>query len=538
MTLKTFLLVCLAILFQQIYSYPQHVIDEAINRRDQWWQSQEDKRLQAKKAEAIRIINQPQHKPPLQATASQDKMALEAMYSATNGAQWANNSGWMKGDPCQDYWYGIYCSESGRVLQINLVYNLLSGSLPVDMARLDQLQVLRLYSNNIGGTMPAGLFSLNSIEIIDVDNNQIGGTLPGTISMANVTTLNLYANNFGGTIPTVWNTPNLQVLSLSSNHFEGPLPTSLSRVTTLEELVVSRNTLTGDFPSEYGQLTNLQQLWLFSNNFDHPRIPESWSQMTKLTSVEIDGLYGDFPDFIGTSWSQVEYLLLVNGYMTGQFPTSLCNLKKVQFLGLYNNSLKGDLPSCICNLPQSLQYFELSDNQITGPIPDCIGNLTGIVNLYFSRNNISGSLPRSIGNLKHMEILDVSNNGIYGTIPSTFANLIGTTVQLGVCYNKLSTIEDGLEQFFDFIKGYSCLLYNNPWSCPLPSFVPKDCQATCSDCNSGSTHASCTACINNSDCGWCNEGGNCLEGSASGPGDYYRCEMSDWSYGSQAHCPS
>ena len=31
--------------------------------------------------------------------------ALEALYNATNGASWADNTGWMSGDPCADGWF-------------------------------------------------------------------------------------------------------------------------------------------------------------------------------------------------------------------------------------------------------------------------------------------------------------------------------------------------------------------------------------------------------------------------------------------------
>ena len=499
--------------------------------------AQEIKRLDEKKAQySARLI---QHKPPLQATNPQDKVILERFYSSTDGNNWANNSGWMKGDPCMDYWYGIYCSESGRVLQINLVYNLLSGRLPTDLGRLDQLQVLRLYSNNIGGTIVSELFSMDSLEELDLEDNQISGSLPSAVEMSNITIINLYQNKLSGNIPRVWNTPKLTTLSLSSNMLEGSLPPSIGQITTLKVFVASRNTLTGTFPDEYGQLSNLQQLWLFSNNFNGSRIPTSWAGMSSLTSIELDGIHGDFPQFIGKSWPNLVTLVIVDGFMTGEFPESLCDLKYLQDLLLYNNSLKGDLPNCICNLPPSLSNLELSDNQFTGSIPDCLDSIHNLTNFILSRNNLSGLLPRSLGNCKLLEVIDVSGNGIYGSIPATYANLQGITVQLAVNYNKLSTVENGLENFFDFIKGYSCLMYNNPWDCPLPSFVPKECQATCSSCNSGSKHTSCVNCIADNDCGWCNEGGNCLEGSSSeGPDNYYPCKTSDWIYGSTAHCPT
>ena len=469
------------------------------------------------------------------ATNPEDKQALMAFYQTTNGPKWANNSGWMKGDPCQDLWYGVYCVY-GRVLQINLVYNLLSGYIPPDISRASELQVLRLYSNDIGGTLPPGLFQIKSLQILDLNNNQIVGSLPGSISLQNLTQLSLYANKLDGYLPTTWDTPSLQILSLSSNQFQGPLPPSVGGLGRLTQLVLSYNMLTGSLPAEYGKLANLQQLWLFGNAFTDPVIPKYWQSMKSLQDIEMDMLKGELPEWIGDSWTNLEILILSNGGLTGQFPTTLCSLGKLQHLRIFNNSFTGTLPSCVCQMTTLLD-FEVSDNSFTGSIPDCIGQLRNLGFLYLSRNNITGTLPVSMGQMVMAQIIDVSSNGITGSIPSSFGNLVQETVGFSLCYNKLSSIEDGLENFFNHIKDYSCALYSNPWTCPVPSVVPKECQAECSNCNSGPRHTNCSSCTSDSDCGWCNEGPNCLEGSSSGPNDIYWCKPKDWSYGTQSRCP-
>ena len=471
---------------------------------------------------------------PQQATNPDDKAALEAFYHATNGPKWSNSSGWLKGDPCQDQWYGLYCID-GRVLQINLVYNLLSGSIPSEITRASALQVLRLYSNAIGGELPPQLFQMSSLQILDVNYNEIGGTLPDTISCPNLTQLVLYTNNIKGIIPTNWDTPSLQILALSSNKFEGTLPPALGKLTNLTQLVVSYNQLTGSFPSEYGNLKNLQQFWLFQNAFTNPVIPNTWSSLTTLTDFQADLLKGELPSWLGESWSNLEILVMSAGYLTGEFPTSLCSLKKIQNLRLFNNSLTGMLPRCICTLTTLLD-LELSDNHFTGPIPDCFGDLRKLQNLYLSRNNISGTLPVSMGEMTELQILDVSSNGITGSIPSSFANLVKETVGFALCYNKLSSVENGLKPFFDHIKDYSCELYSNPWFCPLSPDMPKECGAQCSQCNTGQKHTDCSSCISDQDCGFCNEGPNCLEGSSTGPDSMYWCKPEDW-YSNSSRCP-
>lgn len=485
------------------------------------------------KEEATLLMNRVQRL-SLSPTNPQDKAALVAFYRSTSGSQWTNSSGWMTGDPCQDGWLGVYCSEEGRVLELTLVYNLIGGSLPAEMIQMDALQVLRLYSNNIGGRIPVGMFALHSLQVFDANYNQLNGSLPDTISMSNLTSLVLYDNQLTGSFPATWNTPNIQVINLADNMLKGPLPPAIGRL-NLTQLFVSNNQLNGSLPGEYGSLKNLQELWLFGNMFDNARLPSSWSGLTSIRSIEADALNGPLPNWIGSSWKEVEVLILVNGNLSGEFQMSLCDLKKLQYLHLYNNSLSGELPSCVCNLPQSLQSLQLSDNHFTGPIPECIGNLN-LTDLYLSRNEFSGLLPRSIGNLRYMELLDVSGNNLYGSVPSTFVNLKDVTVLFALCYNKLSGIEDGLKPYFDFIKDYQCLLYDNPWNCPVPSFVPEECSVRCSYCNSGSKHTSCSTCVATDLCGWCNEGPNCLSGNPSGP-DSGKCKSSDWTFGSASSCP-
>ena len=54
--------------------------------------------------------------------------ALAALYNGTGGPQWYDHTGWMATlTPCS--WYGVTC-QAGRVTQLNLEDNNLSGPLP------------------------------------------------------------------------------------------------------------------------------------------------------------------------------------------------------------------------------------------------------------------------------------------------------------------------------------------------------------------------------------------------------------------------
>ena len=486
------------------------------------------KQLHQKQEKMVAAMQQPTGPFKDKPTNPDDYDAVVALYHSTNGSNWANNTGWLKGDPCTyPYWYGLYCIE-GRVLQINLVYNGLSGSIPADLTKASSLQVLRLYSNVLTGDIPAGIFSMQSLQVLDLNTNSITGTLPSQVSMANLTQLSLYGNSMKGTFPEVFTAPNLQIVEISSNMFTGNLPESFSDAPGLTELVVSRNAFTGTLPSSYGRLVNLNRLWLFYNNFDKPSIPNSYKSLGNLVNFQADGLSGPIPEWLG-EWRKLEYLILINGWLTGNFPDSLCNCKNMISLRLFNNSLKGELPDCMCEM-RKMTDFEVSDNQFTGEIPDRFDDCKSLETYFVSRNNLTGEFPESLGIPVNLTIIDVSSNGLYGTIPNSINSLKDTIAEFAICFNMFSDIEYGVQDFFNRIKDYTCLFYNNPWSCPLSTDVPKECTAQCSRCNAKG-HDSCSACIPSSSCGWCDMGKNCLSGDSQGPDMFYYCPPDDWKVG-------
>lgn len=494
------------------------------------------KELHTEQEKLVLSMQRAHSKKPLKRveTNPNDVAALKALYNSTNGAKWNNNTGWLKGDPCHyPFWYGLYCAY-GRVLQINLVYNGLSGPLPAELAKADAVQVMRFYSNLISGKIPKEILSMPSLQIFDVNTNIVSGTLPSEITSKSLQHLVFYSNQMEGEFPSSFNTPQLQSLEGSSNQFTGSLPESLSGSKNLSQLVVSRNLLTGSLPESYGNLANLQKLWIFNNNFEKPSIPNSWQGMTGLLEIQADGIFGELPSWLGDKWSKLQRAVIVNGLLTGNFPDSLCNCRDMVELRLFNNSLSGDLPDCMCQL-RSLTDIELSDNGFTGPLPECIGDIRGLENVAFARNKMSGTFPSSLGYLQNLTALDLSGNMFYGSIPNTIDNL-QLIAEFAVCYNKFSAIESGVDNFFNRIKNYGCLFYSNPWSCPLEVTVPKECQARCSDCNSGEKHSSCSSCVKDNYCGWCSQGGNCLEGNEQGPDSIYQCPKNDWTSGDSGTC--
>ena len=171
-----------------------------------------------------------------------DRSALVAFYNATGGAYWANNRNWLS-DEHIGRWQGVTINASGRVTELYLPENGLSGNLPPEVGSLTELRELILWANELTGPIPPELASLKGLEHLGLGGNRLGGKIPA------------WLGSFS----------NLRVLHLVNNRFTGRIPPEVGDL-SLRGLYLLDNRLTGDIPAELGNLTDLQSIWLRDNN--------------------------------------------------------------------------------------------------------------------------------------------------------------------------------------------------------------------------------------------------------------------------------
>lgn len=227
--------------------------------------------------------------------------ALLAFYSSTNGENWVKKDGWKEGfegtncDPCN--WFGITCI-SGRVTDILIIGNNISGVIPEEFSDLDKLNKLTLTSNDIHGELPDSFFDLN-ISHFNCSQCNITGVISPNISKLNNLEFFLMNNNqFSGSLPEeLGKLSKLRRLFLAGNQLEGEIPTELGNLTNISELIISSNSLTGNIPSSFGNLVNVENLNFAFNNLSGV-LPEELSKLNfaKTIRFHANNLSGCFPN--------------------------------------------------------------------------------------------------------------------------------------------------------------------------------------------------------------------------------------------------
>ena len=198
----------------------------------------------------------------------EDREVLAKLYDALKGENWTNNTNWLTERPIRE-WHGVISDASGRVVELVLGLNELTGAIPKELGDLSNLQRLELANNKLTGEIPPELGSLGNLEILLLGFNQLTGEIPSELgSLSNLETLTLTFNQFTGEIPPeLSNLSNLETLLLQSNRLTGEIPMELGSLSNLRRLELDTNQLTGEIPEELGNLSNLKYLRLDRNSW-------------------------------------------------------------------------------------------------------------------------------------------------------------------------------------------------------------------------------------------------------------------------------
>ncbi len=352
-----------------------------------------------------------------------EREVLESLYRNAGGRQWRRSTGWLSGAPLGE-WDGVVTDAAGRIVELRLGSNLLSGSIPAELRELSRLKVLNLLNNDLSGSIPSGLADLDHLESLSLRSNRLTGDIPPELGqLAELRVLDLGNNGLSGSIPTeLADLTRLERLDLALNRLSGEVPQELAKLAKLSRLNLGGNLLSGPVLSELGRLSGLASLNLSWNQFSGS-IPSELAELSAVESIDLanNHLTGRIPPELGTL-GRVSVLDLSGNQLAGPIPAELSGLTNLLELHFSDNDLSGSIPARLGALP-GLRVLDLANNKLSGPIPAELGDLPNLATLDLSENELSGPLPAELGHAAKLEDLDLRDNALSGPVPPGFGDL-------------------------------------------------------------------------------------------------------------------
>ena len=281
-----------------------------------------------------------------------DREVLEALYHATGGAEWSDQTNWLSDAPLAE-WFGVGTDESGRVTRLALSSNGLIGATPPELGQLGRLEWLDLGFNRLSGEIPPELGGLTQLQSLDLRGNRLSGAIPPSLGQLN----------------------QLERLFLGANRLSGGIPPELAGLARLERLDLGGNRLSRAIPPELGGLANLQGLFL------------GFNRLSGVIPPELGGL------------TELRELFLRGNRLSGAIPVELARLTQLQTLAFNGNELSGEIPPELAELI-NLRTLQFGGNRLSGTIPPELVGLTQLQSLYLGFNQyLTGTIPPELRQL-------------------------------------------------------------------------------------------------------------------------------------------
>ncbi|XVF55058.1 hypothetical protein PTKIN_Ptkin06aG0006200 [Pterospermum kingtungense] len=385
---------------------------------------------------------------------SDQRVLLLELKSSFNSTSLGKLVNWTQTMDCCS-WDGISCDAGGRVTELDLSNQSISGAIDnsSSLFRLQHLQQLNLAYNKLIFAFPSEFDKLANLSHLNLSNAGIKGQIPAEISrLKTLVTLDLSVSLYLGQ-PLKLEKPNLEMLVQN-----------LTRLRFLHLDGVNISATGKEWCEALSSLTNLQVLSMSNCHLSGP-IHSSFSKLQSLSVIRLDGnnLSVPLPKFIA-DFQNLTSLCLSCTNMIGRLPEEIY-ATTLQNLDLSGNKLLGGSFQNF-SLNASLQTLVLSDTNFGGQIPDSIGNLGQLTRIEFARCNFSGPIPKSMQKLKQLVYVDFSSNNFSGPMPS-FSSSRNLT-ELNLASNQLyGTIHS--TNWSGLFKLVSVDLRNNKLSGTIPA---------------------------------------------------------------------
>ncbi len=294
-----------------------------------------------------------------------DCTALVALYEATEGDNWTDNTNWLSSEPLGQ-WHGVVTDDSGSVIKLDLGDNHLVGEIPPELGRLSNLEILDLQDNQLTGFIPLELGDLHNLTTIILDANRLVGCLPG--GLLDVEEISFKRQLF------LISCPDRDAL------------VALYEATDGHNWIDNTNWLSNE---PIGQWYGVET--------EPPR--DTVERLDgNFTIVEIGDVIVEIEDDFLDHDDVVVGLELSHNGLSGEIPAELGDLTEMTSLSLWGNELNGQIPPEIGSLSK-LERLYLHANKLSGRIPAELGRLVGLERLFIGGNRFDGCIPDDLGDI-------------------------------------------------------------------------------------------------------------------------------------------
>ena len=114
---------------------------------------------------------------PQPGSAQTGRNVLVSLYSATGGENWKSSYRWVTRSSL-GMWSGVTTDGDGRVTELHLSSNNLTGRIRPYLGQLTRLTLLNLGNNQLTGSIPPELGRLSNLEQLTLHNTRLSGPVP------------------------------------------------------------------------------------------------------------------------------------------------------------------------------------------------------------------------------------------------------------------------------------------------------------------------------------------------------------------------
>uniref|UniRef100_M8BHX1 Receptor-like protein kinase BRI1-like protein 3 n=1 Tax=Aegilops tauschii TaxID=37682 RepID=M8BHX1_AEGTA len=332
-------------------------------------------------------------------------------------------------DISRNGFYGPFPDEIGNMTSIvwlDLSQNSLVGMIPSNLKSLCSLEEFIVYGNNINGTITEFFQRLPSCSWDTLINlnlpfSNLTGSLPTKLEpLRNLIHLNLAGNNLTGVVPLwIGELTKLTKLDLSYNNLHGFIhEEELTKLVNLQYLDLAYNNITGSIPKS---IVNCKRMITRDDggggDFDDALNWQSTTALNALISYTENSTVvtkGQERLYTGEIIYMVNLDLSCNN-LIGDIPEEISTLVGLKNLNLSWNSFSGNIPENIGALAQ-VESLDLSHNELSGEIPTSLSALTSLSRLNLSYNNLTGHVPSGdqLQTLEDPTSIYIGNPGLCG----------------------------------------------------------------------------------------------------------------------------